>query len=658
MTTALDRLAERLGIECRYFQVDGTERLAPPETKRALIAAMGFDVGDERQAGEALAQLKTQDAGTLAPYLLVRAGEPSTQSLPSWRLCLEDGSVLTSDHDAPGHLPPLPMGVHLLQTEDCEVLVVASPPKAPSFRDLSGRERGWGVTAALYGLRSERNLGLGDYEDLARLSEILGHAGADFLGINPIHALGTAEQGASPYSPSSRTGFDTAHIALDTIPELAACPEARAILSQQALAIEVARETPLVLRQVRRQAGEAALRALFAAFEQTKGARHEAFAAWLSTRPAEARLQSLYEALSLTHGGDWRHWPAGLRSTPDHPDLLEYQRAHTSEIRYHDWLQWTAETQIAAAQTRARQAGMALGLYLDIAVGVRPGGAETWAARNDGIFAQGCSLGAPPDLLNSEGQRWNLAPFSPLGLARTRYRAFRTMLATAMARAGVVRIDHIIGFQRSFWVPDDGAPSGYVRFPLDLLLALTRIEAHRAGCLVIGEDLGTVPEGLRETLAHSGILGCAILPFERQHDGYTHPGDYRPQTLAAFATHDLPTLAGWWRGRDIEIRTALGHLQGAPIQWAWDERRWLRTRLCHLLASAGLLPEGLNPDAPPETLDTRLRDGLHGLLGRASSELVALQLDDIYSEGEQQNVPGTVEEYPNWCRRTALSLER
>lgn len=297
---------------------------------------------------------------------------------------------------------------------------------------------------------------------------------------------------------------------------------------------------------------------------------------------------------------------------------------------------------------------MALGLYLDIAVGVRPGGAETWATGD--AFAVGASLGAPPDLLNSEGQRWDLAPFSPLGLARADYAPFRAMLTTAMAHAGMVRIDHVIGFRRSFWVPDDGSPGGYVTVPQEVLLALTRLEAARAGCVVVGEDLGTVPDGLREALDGSGLLGCAILPFERAGDGYAAPEGYRPRTLAAFGTHDLPTIAGWWRGRDIEIRVALGHLAGEPVQWARDERAWLRTRLCHLMAERGLLPDGIDPDHPPHEADARIVDAVHALVARAGSEAVAVSLDDAVAETEAQNVPGTVAEQPNWRRRHRIGV--
>lgn len=226
-----------------------------------------------------------------------------------------------------------------------------------------------------------------------------------------------------------------------------------------------------------------------------------------------------------------------------------------------------------------------------------------------------------------------------------------------MANAGLVRIDHVIGLKRSFWVPDNGAPGGYVTFPVDILLALVRIEAQRAGCLVVGEDLGTVPEGLREALTDSGLYGCSIMAFERAHDGFTPPAHYRRHSLASFGTHDLPSLAGWWRGRDIETRAELGHLEAGRLEKAWHARHRDRVYFCRRLAEAGKLPEDINPESPPDCLDDGLRDAMHALLADSGAALVALSLDDIFNVIDQQNVPGTILEAPNWRRRAPARIE-
>ncbi|MFO7855974.1 MAG: 4-alpha-glucanotransferase, partial [Paracoccaceae bacterium] len=268
-----------------------------------------------------------------------------------------------------------------------------------------------------------------------------------------------------------------------------------------------------------------------------------------------------------------------------------------------------AEAQIAEAQVRARGAGMALGLYLDIAVGVRPGGGEVWARRD--AFAQGVSLGAPPDLMNTEGQDWDLAPFSPEGLRRTDYAPFRAMLRAAMDRAGAVRIDHVLGVERAFWVPDGGAlPGAYVRQPAKILTALIRLEAARSGTVVVGEDLGTVPKGFRARMAAQGVHGCAVLQFEGGAKGFRDPATWPAPTLAAFGTHDTPTLAGWWEAEDVAIREALGHLDAAGAAAARAGRGRERAALSRRLAASGLLPEGIEPEAPPQRLTPGLRDAV------------------------------------------------
>lgn len=654
--TALARLATRMGIIEDFHQVDGSHHVAGPDTQRALLAAMGVPAPTEAEAAERLAALEAADAGRrIPPAILLSAGVAVERALPPWCLRLETGETLTADPHRPDRLPPLPMGVHVLEAGADRALVIASPAVAPGIAGLTGRSRIWGIIGSLYGLRSARNAGVGDFEDLACAAEALSDSGADFFGINPAHARGVADDGTSPYSPSSRTAFDTGHIALDRVPEIARCPQAEAHLAAAGAALARAREADLVDYGVRRDLAEPVLRALFGRFlADGSTPRRAAFDSWRRARPEPVAAQSVFEALSLLNGPDWRSWPPSLRA-PDSPAVRAFAAECAEDILYQDWRQWIATEQIAEAHHRARGAGMQLGLYLDVAVGVRPGAAETWA--NPGVFASACSLGAPPDLLNSEGQRWDLAPFSPTGLAGADYAPFRAMLQAAMAHAGMVRIDHVIGFHRSFWVPDGGAPGGYVRFPGDVLMALTRIEATRAACVVVGEDLGTVPEGLRDALGASGLLGCSILPFEREGDGIGAPEHYRPLTLASFGTHDLPTIAGWWQGRDIEIRTDLGHLTGDPVRWSHDDRAWLRTRICHLLRDRGLLPEGIDADAPPERMQDDLLDAIHALLGLAGSEAVAIQLDDLFGETEPQNVPGTVAEQPNWRRRCRLPVE-
>ena len=298
---------------------------------------------------------------------------------------------------------------------------------------------------------------------------------------------------------------------------------------------------------------------------------------------------------------------------------------------------------------------MAFGLYLDVAVGVRPGGADTWATPD--CFARGVSLGAPPDAFSPGGQNWNLVPFNPPGLRAAAYRPFVRMLRAAMANAGIVRIDHVLGLDRSYWVPESGAPGGYVRCPLKSLLALVRIEAVRAGCIVVGEDLGSVSRGLRQQLADAGLLGCAVMQFEIDGHGIRPPRRWRRASLASAGTHDTPTLKGWWSGRDIELRHALGQTTVDERDTALGSRSAERAALCRLLVDEGFAPPDLDAARPPVEADDAIVVAVHALLAGAASALFAVQLDDALGGVEQQNLPGTIDEHPNWRRRYPVAAE-
>ena len=656
--SALSRLAGRMGVFERYWEVSGREHVAGPDTQAALLRAMGLAIGEDAEADAAgiLARIEAEDAARLLPReVVVEAGVADAFRLSpplAWSLALEGGETLTGSAADP--LPALPPGLHALAAGGETMLLVAAPALAPQVAGETGRAKVWGATGAVYALTSARSLGEGDFEDLATAAEGLARLGADFIGVNPVHALGAAHAGVSPYSPTSRTALDARRIALDRVPGFADCAPAKAAVAAEAGALAAWRDTeygdPALADRIRRPA----LRALFAAFEAGRGADRAAFDAWLAEGGADRARFATFEALSLVHGEDWRTWPAPFQ-TPESPEVAAFAAEAAAEIRFHAWAQWTAAAQLGAAQARARAAGMGLGLYLDIAVGVRPGGAEAWA--RPAAFARGVSLGAPPDALNAAGQVWALAPFNPEGLPAARYAPFRDMLRATMAHAGAVRIDHVIGLDRAFWAPEDGSPGGYARFPSALLLALVRIEAARAGCVVVGEDLGTVPDGLRGALDASGLHGCAILQFEGGPPGFRAPEDFPARSLASFGTHDTPTLAGWWEAADADLREGLGHADAAGAEAMRAERAGARAALARLLAERGLLPEGVDPAAPPAELTPALRDAVHAALAGAGSALAAVQIDDALDERRQQNVPGTVTEAPNWRLRHAAPAD-
>ena len=377
-------------------------------------------------------------------------------------------------------------------------------------------------------------------------------------------------------------------------------------------------------------------------------------AAWRQGPGRALEWFAVFEAIACVHGPDWRTWPEALQA-PGSPDVRRFASENAASVLYHAWVQWLADSQLAAAQAAARDAGMAFGLYLDMAAGVRPGGADTWAT--PACFARGVSLGAPPDAFSPDGQTWNLAPFSPAGLRAAAYEPFVRMLRAAMAHAGMVRIDHVLGLDRSFWVPESGAPGGYVRYPLESLLALVRIEAARAGCIVVGEDLGSVPPGLRERLAGAGLPGCAVMQFETDESEMRPPRHYRPASLASAGTHDTPTLKGWWSGRDIELRHDLGRITARERTAALAARAAERHALCRLLVEEGHAPPDLDPAAPPREADDATVVAVHALLAGAGSSLLAVQLDDALGLVDQQNLPDTIDEHPNWRRRYPVAVE-
>ena len=391
--------------------------------------------------------------------------------------------------------------LHRLTVEDDLCLVFA----APAVEDIVERDRAWGLSVALYGLRSTRNLGIGDYRDLADAAERTARLGADFIGINPVHARGTAGDGVSPYSPTCRTALEPGHIAPDAVPGFGDCAEVHRILEEGAADLEAEKAGDLIDYRAHERRQRKVLQALFRAAIEAGGPAAADLAAWRRGPGRALEWFAVFEAIAEVHGPDWRTWPEALRAAGS-PDVRRLAAQNERAVRYHAWLQWLADRQLADARAAARGAGMAFGLYLDLAAGVLPGGADTWAA--PACFARGVSLGAPPDAFSPDGQTWNLAPFTPPGLRAAAYEPFVRMLRAAMAHAGIVRIDHVLGLDRGFWVPERGAPGGYVRYPLEPLLALVRIEAARAGCIVVGEDLGSVPAGLRRRLAGSGMPGC------------------------------------------------------------------------------------------------------------------------------------------------------
>ena len=654
---ALANLAAAMGILPRWHSLAGVEQTTGPDTQRALLTAMGVPAANDAELRESLAELRARRAARRIPEeIVMSAGVEARIPLrraADWQLELDAGGTREGRDEGEIALT-LPTGLHRLSVGEETCLVIAAPERAPALGAVSGRDRAWGFSAALYGLRSERNLGIGDYRDLAEAAGQMARLGADFIGINPVHARGAAGGGFSPYSPSCRCALEPRHIAPDAVLGFERCARACRILKDHAAEREATKGEDLLDYQAHERRHREVLEALYRSTIEAGGSEAADLAVWRKGAGRELEWFALFEAIACVHGPDWRAWPGALRDLLS-PDLRRFASENARAIRWHAWLQWLAGRQLAEAQAAALRAGMAIGLYLDVAVGVRPGGVEVWST--PACFARDASLGAPPDAFSPDGQNWNLAPFSPRGLRAAAYRPFVRMLRTAMTHAGMIRIDHVLGLERSFWVPESGAPGGYVGYPLEALLALVRIEATRTDCIVVGEDLGSVPPGLRRRLAESGLLGSAVMQFEKDGPSFRAPRRYRPASLASAGTHDTPTLKGWWSGRDIELRHRLGRTTAKERAAALAARAAARGALCRLLVEEGQAPPGLDPGAPPHDADEATVVAVHALLAGAASALLAVSLDDALGVVEQQNLPGTVDEHPNWRRRYPVAVE-
>jgi (1->4)-alpha-D-glucan 1-alpha-D-glucosylmutase len=710
VSESLRRLAAAHGIVLEHHDFWGEPYRVPDATLQAVLAAMRVDISDERRIDEALLEIASaQCRRCLPPLVVVRsharpwrirahlpaaiAGRPL-----AWRVTGEAGSlpggglaparVLSAERidgkgEAYGALDleldaELPCGYHgmALLAGDAPVAqatLAVAPPACYRPPSLRGGRRIWGASAQVYGLRSARNWGIGDFTDLATLVERWAGESADVVGVNPLHALFPHDpERASPYSPSSRVFLNVLYVDVEAVPEFARCAAARERVGSATFQAGLAalRAAPLVDYAGVAAAKMPILAMLYAQAQRDardqSTARAAQFEAFKSASGEALRRQALFDALQAHfHRGDpsvwgWPAWPDEYRD-PASPAVLRFAAEHAEEVDCFAWLQWQAELQRADVAERARRCGLAVGLYADLAVSIDRGGAEAWAHQE--LYAVTASVGAPPDAFNVQGQDWGLPPMIPQRLRDLGYAPFLATLRANMRASGALRIDHVMGLLRLYWVPSGAAPAqgAYVRYPFDDLLGLLALESERHRCLVIGEDLGTVPDEVRSALAANDILSYRVLLFERDAAGeFKSPEAYPEPALAVASTHDLPTLAGWWEGLDIFLRAGSGQLgPDADVESAIDERVRERGRLLAALRRAALLPEGVPPD-PRDVphLTPSLARAAQRFLARTPSALLVVQAEDALDVREQSNLPGTTDTHPNWRRKLPVPLER
>jgi 4-alpha-glucanotransferase len=621
----LRRIAEARGIATRFTDAANRSYEVSEATLEAMLDAMGPPPGQAAWPSVVVARTG-QRAGWSPP-----AGEPVT-------LVLEGGEERPVPDGLPGDLPP---GWHRLEGRTGATTLVVAPARChlPAALDEGGRA--WGWAAQLYGVRSRRSWGMGDLGDLAGLLAATAPLGAGFALLNPLHAALPGEP--SPYNPSSRVFRNPLYLRVEDVPELAALdPEARARVEALAAAGRDLLDRDRVDRVAVYQLKDAALRLAYAATGRVPG-RRDGLAAYRAVTPNLERFAT-FCALQHLHGNDWRDWPAAYRH-PGRSEVAEAAAGHAEEAGYHAWLQWLLDQQLAAV----RPADGHLGVVNDLAIGFAPDGFDAWSFQDE--LAAGMSVGAPPDPLGPRGQDWGLPAFVPDRLTAGGYGPFAQTIRAGMAHAAGLRIDHVMGLFRLFWIPEGAEPAQgtYVRYPADDLLGVLALESHRAAALVVGEDLGTVEPGVRERLAAEGVLSYRLAWFEHDDAGRRRrAADYPRLALAATTTHDLPTVAGFFTGSDLDHLCDIG--VAAPGGQEQADQAAQRDSLCRLLEDEGLL-------APGERSVEAIVAALYGFLARTPAMLVAATLEDAVEAPDRPNVPGTIDQRPNWSLPLPVLLD-
>jgi 4-alpha-glucanotransferase len=681
---AFHPVAALLGIETSHTDALGVVHQPDAQTLAALVAAFGLPPEPERAAVE-IGEMRRAAPLGLDPLHIVAAEAPrldmtNGQGPVDWHLELEQGGEARGRQE-PGNgklrLPDTtPLGYHRLNLSANGSAVTTRVAVAPSScylpPELQQGVRSWGLTTQIYSLRSGRDWGMGDFTDLAQLARAAGASGAVTVGINPLHALFASEpRHVSPYSPSSRAQLDYLYIDPSAVPGFADDEAIRGLAPESAL--NAVRATELVDHAAVATLKRPVLEALYRRFcdiDLVEGAVTSAGEAFRTFQRQGGRPLAAFATFEALHehfngnGGQfsWHEWPAELRD-PNSEAVAEFAKAHTQRVEFFEFLQWQADCQLGAAAEAGRASGLKLGLYRDLAVGVSPQGAEAWA--DQGLVVPGMGIGAPPDPLSRAGQSWGLAPVNPLALRQRGFRPFIAALRANMRHAGVLRIDHVMSLARLYWVPAgrSAVAGAYVRYPFAEMLRLLALESRRHRCTVVGEDLGTVPSGFRETMQAASVLSYRVVMFQRRWDGnFISPAEYPPLAAASAATHDLATLKGFWLGRDISWRKRLSLYPDSTAEAAdVSDRYTARWQLLEALAREGLMPSDrfgeFLPQGAEPVYTAELGDAILAFLARSRARLMLVQIEDVVGEVEQANLPGTSDAHPNWRRRLSADLD-
>lgn len=620
------------GVQSEFIDALGKLRVTDPVALKSILDALP----EKRVYRFVGGPVVVRALGNPRSELVRTGAAPLT-----WKVTGKDKIIAQGETREPVIAWPagLPPGYHRLTLTDAEGASEEVPMIVAPERAFGGDfDRGWLLAVQLYSVRSDRNWGIGDFTDLAGLLRLARQLGADGVGLNPLHMLFDDHPGdCSPYSPNSRLFLNPLYIDVEAIPEFSAdlVPDAAATAARLREGDRVPYADVAALKWL-------GLRAAFNSFTTSaSGVRRNQFEAFRAERAPLLSRFACFEVLRHRFDGPWWEWPsewqqpdeakcAGLRNGPD-----------KREVEFVEFVQWTADSQLRAARELASRLGMRVGLYLDVAVGVQSNGFDAWNEQM--AISRHLAVGAPPDVLNTVGQDWGLAGFNAGGLEAQSFVPFADMLAASMRHAGAIRLDHVLGLKRLYLVPrgfkpDNGA---YVQMPFEALLAAVARESAAHKCIVIGEDLGTVPEGFRETMQDFGIWSYLVMMFERDDAGHFRATDhYRPNALVTLNTHDLSTYAGWRSFSDLRMKRSLGLDPGENDQARWD--------------ALGMLDEILRQNS----IKGNDLYSVLAFLSRTPSRLLAVSLEDLLGVIDQPNIPGTIDEHPNWRQRLPVALDQ
>jgi 4-alpha-glucanotransferase len=653
----LHALAELAGISIDWTDANGRPQRVADAVLRKVLGGLGNPADTAEAVRASLDEVRALHASRrLPPLLTADAGQPLDLSRyfeahTACQIRLEDGARLDLRLDDQAALPGMiPIGYQDVSVDGQHFTLAVAPARCYNVADAVGAEpaRAWGLSAQLYSLRREGDGGFGDTQALETFVRCAGERGADALAISPMHAMSSSNNGQySPYSPSSRLFLNSLYAAPGAILGERAV---RVAIEAAGLASELQQleALPLIDWPAAASAKQRLMRALYEGFIASEHPLNNDFSSFRHSRGEALENHCRFEAIQAHHARqgetlDWRQWHTEWHD-PRSPAVVRFAEEQQLEVGFYAFCQWLADRSLERAQAAARSAGMRIGLVADLAVGADGAGSQAWSFQDE--LLSELTVGAPPDVLNRSGQGWGISAFSPEGLVRNGFRAFIDMLRANFAHAGGLRIDHVMGLQR-LWVIPAGAPpneGAYLQLPIDDLLRLLTLESHRHQAIVLGEDLGTVPDGLREKLAARHMLGMRVLLFEQNPTGHFLPAlEWPDDALATTTTHDLPTLNGWWRARDIDWNHKLQLID------ADTEQQWRQTREQERRGLKHLLHEGDEIDA---IIDASVR-----FLGHTPAPLVLLPMDDALGIEEQANLPGTIDSHPNWRRRYSAPVQ-